>query len=345
MRTGYIISGIGHGLLLLWLLIGGLIAWQRDEPLLRVAEVSLVSGAEFAALVEGAEAPAPARPAPRPEPPAPEPEPEPEPAPTPPPPRPEPPAPEPDPEPEPEPEPETPPEAPRVADEVIAPPEEPTPPGPETVEAAVPEEVAEPEPEPAPELPEQAPEATTTEIVTEAETPTAALTSSSRPRPRPTPPAPVEAAQPTPEPDPAPDAEPARDDAIEGAIEGALAEALGEATAPVVAAAPSGPPLTRGEMDGLRVALADCWNVGSLSTDALATTVVLLVRMATDGRPESVEMVSSDGTSPAATRGAYEAARRAVIRCGARGFPLPAEKYDQWREIEMTFDPSNMSIR
>ena len=58
MRTGYIISGIGHGLLILWLLIGGLIAWQREEPTLRVAEVSLVSNAEFAAMVQGAEAPA-----------------------------------------------------------------------------------------------------------------------------------------------------------------------------------------------------------------------------------------------------------------------------------------------
>jgi len=56
-------------------------------------------------------------------------------------------------------------------------------------------------------------------------------------------------------------------------------------------------------------------------------------------------MVSSNGASEAATRGAYEAARRAVIRCGARGFPLPADKYDQWREIEMTFDPSGMRLR
>jgi len=113
----------------------------------------------------------------------------------------------------------------------------------------------------------------------------------------------------------------------------------------VTADAPSGPPLTRGEQDGLRIAVQACWNVGSLSTDALSTTVVVLVRMAADGKPESVEMLSSDGATPTATRGAYEAARRAVIRCGAQGFPLPPGKYDQWREIEMTFDPSNMRIR
>ena len=40
-----------------------------------------------------------------------------------------------------------------------------------------------------------------------------------------------------------------------------------------------------------------------------------------------------------------EAARRAIIRCGARGFELPPEKYEQWRDIEMTFDPERMRIK
>ncbi|MDZ4134880.1 MAG: energy transducer TonB, partial [Paracoccaceae bacterium] len=44
-------------------------------------------------------------------------------------------------------------------------------------------------------------------------------------------------------------------------------------------------------------------------------------------------------------RQAYEAARRAIIRCGATGFKLPAEKYDQWRNIEMVFNPEKMRIK
>ncbi|MEM9438259.1 MAG: energy transducer TonB, partial [Pseudomonadota bacterium] len=39
------------------------------------------------------------------------------------------------------------------------------------------------------------------------------------------------------------------------------------------------------------------------------------------------------------------AARRAIIRCGATGFDLPREKYDQWRQIEMTFNPEEMRTR
>ena len=42
---------------------------------------------------------------------------------------------------------------------------------------------------------------------------------------------------------------------------------------------------------------------------------------------------------------AYEAARRAIIRCGAKGFDLPREKYDHWRDIKMTFNPEKMRIK
>ncbi len=44
------------------------------------------------------------------------------------------------------------------------------------------------------------------------------------------------------------------------------------------------------------------------------------------------------------TNSAYEAARRAILRCQGEGFPLPAEKYEQWRMQELTFDPAQMSI-
>ena len=352
MKTGYIISGIGHGVLMLWLLFGGLLTRAPDEPLLAVAEVSIISGEEFAALtapqpVVAAPETSPAPP-PRPRPPAPDPEPEPEPpAPEP---VPEPPAPEPEPVPEPPaPEPDiTPPPADRVTNEVVEAPEEPLPTGPTLIEDKTPSEVAEPE-TPLEELPAQAPEASTTEIVTEAEQPTAAPTRSPRPprRPdRPTPP--VETAQ-EPAPAPAP-AAPAIEDAIDSAVNEAIDSAVDDALADVLgdvagAPGPSGPPLTRGERDGLRVAVSQCWNLGSASTDALNTTVVVLVTMSRDGRPEAIDLLSSTGADQNATRIAFEAARRAVIRCGTRGYPLPEEKYDQWREIEMTFDPSNMRIR
>ena len=102
--------------------------------------------------------------------------------------------------------------------------------------------------------------------------------------------------------------------------------------------------MTDGEKDALRVAVQQCWNVGSLSTDALQTTVIVQVSMSQDGRPDtgSIRMVGFEGGSEAAAQQAYEAARRAIIRCGANGFALPVEKYDQWRDIEMVFNPERM---
>jgi len=222
--------------------------------------------------------------------------------------------------------------APRVRPDPVAPPE------PDTLTEETSRDERAPDPEAdAPAEPSEAaaPEAATTEIVTEAEKAAAAPERSLRPRARPG--APADAHE-----EPAPEAEPPDDAAVDAAI----AEALGgDATDP--APAPAGPPLSRGEREALRVAVGRCWNVGSLSTDALGTTVVVGLEMSRDGTPvrSSIRMVGATGGSGEASRQAFEAARRAIIRCGARGFDLPPEKYDRWRDIEMTFNPENMRTK
>lgn len=108
-----------------------------------------------------------------------------------------------------------------------------------------------------------------------------------------------------------------------------------------------GPPLTGSEQDALRVAVSSCWNVGSLPSDALTTTVVVAVSLQETGVPDSgsIRLVSFSGGSESGARQAFEVARRAIIRCGAQGFPLPVEKYSQWREIKMVFDPEGLRLR
>ena len=105
--------------------------------------------------------------------------------------------------------------------------------------------------------------------------------------------------------------------------------------------------MTAGEKDGLRVAVQACWNVGSLSSEALLVTVTVSVELGQDGKPDagSITMTEYEGGSDGAARQAYEAARRAVIRCGANGFKLPPEKYDQWRSLELVFNPERMRIK
>lgn len=375
MNTGTYISGLMHLLLIGWALIGGWLSLPEDEPF-EVAQVSILTGEEFAALTAPPSAPRAETEAPAPTPPEPE-EAAPAPAPDTPPeiaPRPEPEAPaEPDPAPVP---PETAPEA-EVSDvPPIAPTPpaetqgtalvtEPSPPRPSTrvaptpaapppPEAEIAEEVTEsatPSPDAAPEAPAEpatAPEEATTEIVTEAEEgkdSTLAPLASARPLARPD--RPVRVAEPA---EPAAPAEPAEPEAPPAdAIADALAEAMsgGAQETSGIGSAPSGPPMTPGEKDALRVAVSRCWNVGSLSSEALRTSVVVAVSMQEDGKPrmETIRMISYSGGSEATAAQTFESARRAIIRCGAQGYGLPVEKYDYWRDIEMTFNPEKMRIK
>lgn len=373
MNTGQIISGVGHASLIAWAVLGGSF---NAEPLpFEVTEVTAISAEEYAALTAPQASPEAVANVDTPQPPqagdapslsseadsAPA-QSDPEASQAPPP----------DEVPQVE-EPSPPPQA-EVSD---APPEPPSPPEdvavlapevssrPQAREAprVAPEPVAQPEPDvriddverqetrPDPEadtsMPDEeatAPEEATTEIVTEAERAEAAAPSRSlRPKGRPARPEPAETPEQTEQ-----TAQPAQDapEPDDRAVADALAEALGQAGATGQTGTPQGPPLTAGEQDGLRVAVQQCWNVGSLSSDALRTTVVVGVAFNRDGTVAGdVRQISATGGSGDAARQAFEAARRAILRCGASGFDLPPEKYDHWREIEMSFNPENMRIK
>lgn len=224
----------------------------------------------------------------------------------------------------------------RVAPQPVAPPPEEASPDPETTPdtAPVPDAPSEQEPEEA-----SAPEEATDRIAPETDdsgplAPTASL----RPPARPSRPAPQQAET----------AEAPRRDS-EDAVQAALREALGDpaAASGTPAPVPSGPPLTSGEKSALVVAVSSCWNIGSLSSAAMATTVVVAVQMSEDAKPivPTIRLVSSSGGPDSAAQQAFGAARRAIIRCGARGFDLPRDKFSQWRDIEMTFNPERMQIR
>lgn len=370
MRRALYASGGIHFAILLWAVIGGPLFQNTEEAEFEVTGVTLISPQDFEAMFNTpvvappvVEQPVAPTPAPEPTEPA---VPTPEEAPpqvTP-------------PDPAPEPEPETQPDVTALmplpeatvqdelaalpsppAEDPLAPPSEtpapseaprvaplPSPaPAPE-VEIA-PEVVTQPEPSeveaPEPVEPPTAPEEATTEIVTEAETPAASLapTTSFRPPARP-----VRTVAEAPTPDPEPQVEDR--DPTADAIAAAIAEAVTEAPEPAPAA-PAGPPLSAGQRDGLRLAIQTCWNVGSLSSEAMRTTVTVSVDMARDGRPDSgsIRMIDYEGGSETAARQAFEAARRAVIRCGVSGYDLPEESYDHWRELEITFNPEEMRLR
>lgn len=68
--------------------------------------------------------------------------------------------------------------------------------------------------------------------------------------------------------------------------------------------------------------LESCWQTGSLSQEAAATEIDLAFDIGADGRPvpDSARLLAYAGGSEAAARQAFEAARRAILRCGMDGF-------------------------
>ena len=299
---------------------------------------------------------------------APEPEPEPEPAPEPEP-QPEPviePAPTPDLEPAPRPErpdvpqddTDTPQAAPRVADEVTPEPPLEAETAPDQQEATAPE----PEPEIQETVEEEAPaapEETTTEIVTEAEEPSTTLADSApsqtaRPRGRPEQ---VVAVEPEPEPEPeepepAPQTEgqvtEANSDNLQSAVDETIAglqEMVEEGATPGM---PAGPPITEGERQNFILAIRRCWNV-DVGSEAADVVVTIRFNMTPDGMPvsSSITQVSATGGTDTAQRAAYDSGRRAILRCAVEGsgYDLPSEKYAQWQQVEVTFNPAEMRMR
>ena len=179
----------------------------------------------------------------------------------------------------------------------------------------------------------KAPEAATTEIITEAkERPSGAPSSSPRPRARP-PESEVAKPQPT---------QAAAQETVDtSSVQDALAQAM-EASP----SAPSGPPMTSGETDAFRISVQACWVV-DVGSEAANVTVTVAMSLDRDGKVDSnsLKLLASEGGSENATKTAFQAARRAILRCQKDGYKLPVEKYDHWRDIEITFNPEEMRTR
>lgn len=359
MNTGHKASALLHGGLILLVVFVDLFE-RPDDPLIpQVTEVAIISAQDFAELTQRA---APPPPAPAPSEPAPPP-----PAPI------EPPAPvQPPPEPIRPPEPVAPPPPERPQAAVVAPtvtPDASLTPVQRPAERVAPEAAPTPDPQvtigprdqaavtPGAQAEITAPEAqeatqraaAATETVTEAtrlsETEPARRTATApevslRPARRPARPEPQPEPQPAvapPPPQPTPTiAEGPSSSAIEDALAQALAGALDE---PAV--------LSAADTDMLRLNIESCWNVGILSTEALGVVVTIAFEMTADARPVpgSIRLVDAQGGSAAAQQAAFDAGRQAIVQCGINGYGLPPDLFEQWRLVEITFNPARMSTR
>ena len=321
MRDGLAVSIFGHAALLVWGLLSLPSAQPFDASTIESIPVDFVKIADVTSVPKGVETPKKIE------------EPKPEPAvkdiaeEKPPPPEPEPPPPEP-----------KPPEPAPIAPPPPAPPE-PTPPepAPEPTPESPPEKTA-PEPAPQPE-PSPAPEPPPPET----------------PPPAPEPPPPEKPA--TPQKVPVPKARPQmvaqaeqppkkqpdtfNPDKIAALLDKDKTAAQPEPARPSLGGTTSAidAQMTATELDALRARLAQCWSPPIGWTDPAEVRVSLLLSLNPDGsvsgKPQVLEAPSGryEQTAP-------ESALRAVRRCAP--YTLPPEKYDSWKEVKITFDPTEM---
>jgi colicin import membrane protein len=95
------------------------------------------------------------------------------------------------------------------------------------------------------------------------------------------------------------------------------------------------------ELEALRESVTKCWNlVGLVPPDTGDLRVKIKVFLNQDGSVAQQPQILEAGSSTFAQASAAGAVR-AVQRCAPYSF-LPPEKYDSWREVNMTFDPRQM---
>lgn len=245
---------------------------------------------------------------------------------------------------------------PRPADRIAETPAPPPPPEADTAPVETPPVAERSEPDQAETTAEAetaAPEAAAPRLVTEAETPSGSTNTSLRPQLRPTPPArPTPAATQTTETQTAASTQPAETPQTETAPTpsddqaDAIAAAVAAAAAtPTPSSAPQGPPLTGGEIEGFKLEINRCWNFDPAGLSA-NVEVTVAFNLTENGMVEGndVRLIGSQGGEGASVQAAFDAARRAVLRCAIEngGYDLPVEKYSEWQEVNAIFDSSGV---
>jgi outer membrane biosynthesis protein TonB len=98
--------------------------------------------------------------------------------------------------------------------------------------------------------------------------------------------------------------------------------------------------LSLSELEALRARLAQLWNLPAGAKDPRELVVLVRIKLKPDGTLAAPPMVLTSGSTPL-----FLAARDSAIRAVFRGQPfnmLKPEHYEQWKDIEITFDPRSM---
>jgi outer membrane biosynthesis protein TonB len=135
-----------------------------------------------------------------------------------------------------------------------------------------------------------------------------------------------------------PDKEKSLDDILQDTLDDMLSEG-DQSTAPVSQVSDV---ISASQIDAIRQKIYPCWNVPVGARGAKDLVVDMNVRIDRDGFVTHAEIADKSRLSDAFFQSAAESARRALFDPHCNPLPLPKEKYDEWKEITLTFNPKDM---
>ena len=101
-------------------------------------------------------------------------------------------------------------------------------------------------------------------------------------------------------------------------------------------------PLTSIELNKIDRMINQEWNIGTLSSAAQRVVITVKISLSPDGYLIKTELIDTEGGSGESVDQAYAAARRAIYQGLEKGIGLPKSKYEQWKVIEITFNPAEL---
>ena len=88
--------------------------------------------------------------------------------------------------------------------------------------------------------------------------------------------------------------------------------------------------------------LVPCWNVPAGARDAKDLSVRIRASVNPDGTVRTASIVDQSRMGDPLIRAAAESARRTFFNPQCTPLKLPADKYEVWKDLDVTFDPRDL---
>ncbi len=96
------------------------------------------------------------------------------------------------------------------------------------------------------------------------------------------------------------------------------------------------------EIDAVRQQISRCWNLPAGARDAQDLIVTIRATVAPDGTVTSAVIDDRSKMGDPFFRAAAESAQRAMLNPACQPLKLPPQKYEQWKNLRLNFNPKDM---